>query len=84
MSVCPDLTDVFDELQSGVVEGQMRSWQHGEHFRGLGHTACPTHLFLDLLRDGEDVLRELARDVLLRERDQACNYSYMDIDYSGV
>lgn len=72
MEACPDLTDVFDELQRGVVEGQMRSWQHGEHFRRLSHAACPTHLFLDLLCDSEDVLCELARHVLLRERDHAC------------
>lgn len=75
-SVLPHLTDVFDELQSGVVEGQMGSWQHGEHFRRLSHAAGPAHLFLDLLCDGEDVLRELARHVLLRERDHACKYSH--------
>lgn len=69
---CYHLTDIFDELQRGVVEGQMWPREHGEHFRGLGHAACAAHLFLDLLRDGEDVLRELARHVLLREGDHPC------------
>ena len=65
------LTDVFDELQGGVVEGQVGAGQHREHLRGQGHVPCAHHLLLDLLCDGEEVLGQLARDVLLREADHA-------------
>lgn len=66
------LADIFDKLQGWVVEWQVGTRQDGEHLRGLGHAPGARHLLLDLLSDGEEVLRQLGGHVLLGEGDHTC------------
>lgn len=66
------LADIFDKLQSWVVEWQVRSRQDREHLWGLCHVPGTRHLFLDFLSDGENVVSELSGHIILREGDHSC------------
>lgn len=65
------LAHVFDELQSRVVEQQMRARQQRKHLRGLGGMPGACDFLLDLLRDGEEALSELVGHIILGESDHS-------------
>lgn len=67
----PHLTHVFDELQSRVIEQQVRTGEDRKQRRKLSRVPGACDFLLNLLSYGEEVLSELICHIILREGDHS-------------